>query len=166
MSASAEGGIVTDRDGLLAQGAGDLLLGDAFHMGVDQVELEEFSRILATGGDEFLATVYTECERDHCAGRIERLAARFAAKEAASKALGTGLRGIGPREIEIVSEANGRPRLSLHGRAHDRAQALGIQSASVSLTHTRTAVVAFVVALAPSANTVDSSVPLSKESRL
>lgn len=147
---------MTDRTGLLAKGVEDLMLEEQIHAGVDQVELEEFTRILATGGDEFLGTVYTDAEREHCGGRLERLAARFAAKEAATKALGTGLRGIGPREIEVESEANGRPRLRLHGRAHDRAQALGITSVSVSLTHTQTAAVAFVVALAPLANTNDS----------
>jgi holo-[acyl-carrier protein] synthase len=165
MPAGEEGDVVTDRDGLLVEGVDDLMLGEEIHAGVDQVELEEFSRILAAGGDEFLGTVYTDEERAYCAGRLERLAARFAAKEAATKALGTGLRGIGPREIEVVSDANGRPRLRLHGRAHDRAQALGLTSMSVSLTHTRTAAVAFVVALGDLVNTSDSLSPLRKESR-
>lgn len=116
--------------------------------GVDLVELAVFRRVLATGGEEFLATVYTETEREHCAGRVERLAARFAAKEAASKALGTGLRGVGPFEIEVVSEENGEPRLVLHGRARDRARLLGVISMSVSLTHAAAVAEAFVVALA------------------
>jgi holo-[acyl-carrier protein] synthase len=157
---------VSDRDGLLAEGLESLMVGEGIHAGVDQVELEEFGRILATGGAEFLGTVYTDSEREHCAGRLERLAVRFAAKEAATKALGTGLRGIGPSEIEVVTEANGHPRLRLHGRAHDRARALGITSMSVSLTHTQTAAVAFVVALAAPTNTTDSPMPLRKESRL
>jgi phosphopantetheine--protein transferase-like protein len=102
----------------------DLRLPDgdaAIHAGVDMVELDRFGRILAMGGEEFLATVYTAREREHCDGRLERLATRFAAKEAASKALGTGLRDIGLLEIEVVSEANGRPHLEFHGRARDRA---------------------------------------------
>jgi holo-[acyl-carrier protein] synthase len=94
------------------------------------------------------------------------LATRFAAKEAASKALGTGLRDIGLLEIEVVSEANGRPRLEFHGRARDRARELGITSMAVSLTDTQTAAVAFVVALAAPANTTEPSLPLRKESKL
>ncbi len=155
---------MTDRAGLLAAGVDDLVLGKDIHAGVDQVELEEFRRVLRAGGDEFLGTVYTDEERNYCAGGLERLAARFAAKEAATKALGTGLRGISPREIEVVSAANGRPRLQLHGRAHDRALALGFTSMSVSLTHTRTAALAFVVALGVSVNKTDSSLPSRKES--
>ncbi|HVB14004.1 MAG TPA: holo-ACP synthase [Candidatus Dormibacteraeota bacterium] len=157
---------MTDRDGRLANAADDLVLGDELNAGVDQVELEEFRRILTAGGDEFLGSVYTDEERNYCAGRLERLAVRFAAKEAATKALGTGLRGISPREIEVVSAPNGRPRLQLHGRAHSRARALGLTSMSVSLTHTRTAAVAFVVALCEPVNRTDSSLPLRKESRL
>lgn len=146
---------MTDLDSQVVLELDDLKHGYEIHAGVDRVELEEFSRILTTGGDEFLGTVYTDGERDHCGGRLDRLAARFAAKEAAAKALGTGLRGVGPRKIEVVSETNGRPRLRLHGRAHDRAQVLGITSLSVSLTHTRTAAVAFVVALATPARRTD-----------
>jgi holo-[acyl-carrier protein] synthase len=157
---------VTDRESLLVEGVEALMLGEEIHAGVDQVELEEFSRILAAGGDEFLGTVYTDGERAYCGGRLERLAARFAAKEATTKALGTGLRGIGPREIEVVSDANGRPRIRFHGRAHDRAKTLGLTSISVSLTHTRAAAVAFVVALGDLVNTTDLSSPLPKESRL
>jgi holo-[acyl-carrier protein] synthase len=128
--------------------------------GVDRVELAEFDRILAMAGDGFLAAVYTDGERHDCSGRLERLATRFAAKEAASKALGTGLRGVMLREIEVVSEAIGQPRLQLHGRARDRADALGIVSMSVSLTHTSMVGEAFVVALTAGA----AETPLRKES--
>jgi holo-[acyl-carrier protein] synthase len=143
-----------------------LMLGEDVHAGIDQVELDDFRRILSTGGEQFLATVYTDGERDHCGGRLERLAARFAAKEAATKALGTGLRGIGPREIEVVSEPNGRPRLRLVGRAHDRAQVLGITSLSLSLTHTESAALALVVARANPRTTTEPAMSLPKESRL
>lgn len=135
--------------------------GDAIHAGVDRVELEEFGRIVALGGEDFLASVYTLEERAHCEGRLEKLATRFAAKEAASKALGTGLRAIGLAEVEVVTAANGQPRLRLHGRAKDRAEAIGITSISVSLTHTSAAAEAFVVALAGVPPTTDS---LRKES--
>jgi holo-[acyl-carrier protein] synthase len=135
----------------------------AVYAGIDRVELIEFSRILATGGDEFLGTVYTEGERGQSGDRLERLATRFAAKEAASKALGTGLRGISPTEIEVVSADNGQPQLRLHGRARERAETLGIVSMSVSLTHTSMAAEALVVALAA---TVTSRSSLRKDSAL
>lgn len=114
--------------------------------GVDRIELASFGRILATGGVEFMTSTYTDAERDHCAGRVDRLATRFAAKEATSKALGTGFRGISPSEIEVGSEPSGKPELRLHGRALDRARAIGVTSIAVSLTHTLVAAEAFVVA--------------------
>lgn len=151
---------------ILDRGLGRMLLDcfdETIHAGVDRVELEEFGRILALGGDEFLASVYTSKERAHCGGRLEKLATRFAAKEAASKALGTGLRSIGLAEIEVVTAANGQPRLELRGRAKDRAAVLGITSVSVSLTHTSVVAEAFVVALAIAPTRTDS---LRKESTL
>lgn len=116
--------------------------------GVDRVELTEFAHILDAAGDCFLDFVYTPDERDFCAGRIERLASRFAAKEATTKALGTGIRGLGLREIEIISLPSGQPKIVLHHRAADRACVLGITAISVSLTHTTVMAEAFVVALA------------------
>jgi holo-[acyl-carrier protein] synthase len=115
--------------------------------GVDRVELEEFSRIIGAAGDAFLEAVYTPAERYYCAGRIERLAARFAAKEAATKALGSGIRGVSLREIEVVHTTSGQPRLCLHGRAEARARTIGVEAVSVSLTHTSMVAEAFVVAL-------------------
>lgn len=156
---------MTDWSVQVACSLDDLVFRDDIHAGVDQVELEEFGRILAIGGDEFLETVYTNGERDHCNGCLERLATRFAAKEAATKVLGTGLRGIGPQEIEVVSERSGRPQLRLYGRARDRAHSLGITSMSVSMTHTHAAAVAFVVALVDPVSTTESGVPLRKEGR-
>jgi holo-[acyl-carrier protein] synthase len=137
------------------------------HAGVDMVDLGEFRRILAVGGEGFLVTVYTEQERAHCDGRLGRLATRFAAKEAASKALGTGFRGIGPLDIEVVSDANGRPGLVFHGRARDRAEAVGVTSVSVSLSDTKSAAVAFVVvAFSAPKSKNEPSAPLQKEIRL
>ena len=134
---------------------------ETIRAGVDRVDLEEFSRIVALGGEGFFASVYTCQERAHCKGHLEKLATRFAAKEAASKALGTGLRAFSLAEVEIVTAANGQPRLQLRGRANERATSLGICSISVSLTHTSIAAEAFVVALALDPTTTD---PLRKES--
>jgi holo-[acyl-carrier protein] synthase len=115
--------------------------------GIDRVELAEFNRVIKTGGSPFLQTVFTERELAHCCGRLERLAARFAAKEATTKALGTGLRGLSLPDIEIISRPSGQPELHLARRAADRAAELGVRSISVSLTHTSHTAEAFVVAL-------------------
>ena len=91
--------------------------------------------------------VYTEGERERYAGRVSELAARFAAKEATSKVLGTGIRGIRWREMEILPNRRGKPVLVLHGQAAERAASLGLTDFSVSLTHSRTDAMAFVVAV-------------------
>lgn len=130
--------------------------GTEIRAGVDRVELAEFKRVMKTGGRPFLQTVFTERELAHCCGRLDRLAARFAAKEAATKALGTGLRGLSLAEIEVISHPSGQPELRLAGRAADRAAELSVRSISVSLTHTSRTAEAFVVALANS-NTPNST---------
>lgn len=124
--------------------------------GVDRVELAEFTRVMQTGGGPFVDSVFTKRELAHCAGRLERLAARFAAKEAATKALGTGIRGLSLAEIEVVSHPSGQPELRLAGRAADRAAELRVRSISVSLSHTSSMAEAFVVALVNS-NTLGST---------
>jgi holo-[acyl-carrier protein] synthase len=115
--------------------------------GVDRVELAEFQRTIDAAGDGFLERIFTPKEIAFCAGRPHRLATRFAAKEAVAKVLGTGFRGLGWREIEVLTSAHGEPHLVLHDRARDRADRLGMTSIGVSLTHTTVAAEAFVVAL-------------------
>lgn len=115
--------------------------------GVDRVELDEFRRTLDVAGKGFLERIYTPAEIAFCAGRVNRLATRFAAKEAVAKMLGTGFRGLGWREVEVLTSSHGEPHLILHDRARDRVGFLGITSISVSLTHTAAAAEAFVVAL-------------------
>jgi holo-[acyl-carrier protein] synthase len=120
--------------------------------GVDRVELSEFQRTVEVAGDRFLERTFTSQEIRYCAGRVDRLATRFAAKEAVVKVLGTGFRDLGCREVEVVTSPHGEPRILLHGRARDRAEHLGITSISVSLTHTKVAAEAFVVALCTSSD--------------
>ncbi len=115
--------------------------------GVDRIELSEFTHIVSAGGENFVKSVFTSAERDYCEARIDRLATRFAAKEAMTKALGTGIRGLSLREIEVVSAPNGQPEMRLHDRAYERALSLGIIAISVSLTHTSSMAEAFVVTL-------------------
>lgn len=121
--------------------------------GVDIIEIARIQRALDDFGDRFLRKVYTERERAWYGCRVPELAARFAAKEATSKALGTGIRGVYWREMEIISNRRGKPILVLHGNAAARAEHLGLIAFDVSLTHSRTEAMAFVVALRDSKRT-------------
>jgi holo-[acyl-carrier protein] synthase len=118
----------------------------AVAVGIDAIEIERIQRALDRFGERFLRRVYTERERERYRDRVSELAARFAAKEATSKALGTGIRGIRWREMEVMPNPRGKPVLILHGRAAERAKLLGLDSFDVSLTHTRSDALAFVVA--------------------
>lgn len=119
----------------------------AVAVGIDIIEIARIERTYRDFGERFLRRVYTERERDRYRGRVNELAARFAAKEATSKALGTGIIGIRWREMEILPNRRGKPVLILHGRAAERARQLGLTDFSVSLTHSRTDAMAFVVAV-------------------
>ncbi len=114
-------------------------------VGTDIIEIARIQRSLDDFGERFLNRVYTQRERDRYRSRVSELAARFAAKEATSKALGTGIRGIHWREMEVLSNRRGKPVLILHGAAAKRAYDLGLTDFSVSLTHSRTDAMAFVV---------------------
>ena len=115
-------------------------------VGVDIVEIERIGTLLVQHGDLFLNRVYTPAEVGYCGGRPSALAARFAAKEAVLKALGTGVQGVGWREVEVFSDQNGKPQVALHGRARARAETLGMTHFAISLSHSRAYAVAFVVA--------------------
>lgn len=115
-------------------------------VGVDLVEIDRVRRVLGQHGERFLRRVYTQAEVRHCRGRVPELAVRFAAKEAVSKALGTGLRGISWRDVEVLPDPRGKPLVFLHGRARERADRLGLTHFAVSLSHSREFAVAFVVA--------------------
>ena len=96
-------------------------------------------------GQRFLDRVYTSDEIAYCRGRPPNLAVRFAAKEAMMKALGTGIRGVGWKDIEVVRHKSGAPAIRLHGRGQNQAQLLGVEEISVSLSHSIEYAVAFVV---------------------
>ena len=121
---------------------------DTLTTGVDIIEISRIAGVLARYGDRFLRRVYTPGEIDYCRGRPANLAARFAAKEAAMKALGTGIRGVGWQDIEVVRAESGAPSLLLHGRAKARADRLGIRQMALSLSHSREYAMAFVMAQA------------------
>lgn len=118
--------------------------------GVDLIEIERVRQAIERHGERFLAKVFTAGELSLCGGRVESLAARFAAKEAAAKALQTGVwrQGIGWTDLEVVRDAaSGAPSLRLHNAAARLAAAHGLIDWSVSLSHDRTHAIAFVVAL-------------------
>lgn len=105
-------------------------------VGVDLVEVSRIVAALDRHPERFLTRHFTRAERDECAGDPRRLAARWAAKEAAAKALGTGIGPIGWHELEIRCGAAGAPELHLHGAAADRARRSGLTAWSISLSHT------------------------------
>ncbi len=115
-------------------------------VGVDIIRIERVRNALTRWGERFLLRVYTPRECAYCRGRVHELAARFAGKEAISKSLGTGLRGIAWREMEILPDARGKPIVYLCGKALKRAQDLGLDSFAISLSHSDDSAVAFVVA--------------------
>ena len=114
--------------------------------GVDIIEIARIGRVVERYGQRFLRRIYTPGEIEYCRERPPNLAARFAAKEATMKALGTGVRGVAWKDIEVVRHSSGAPSIALHGRALARAQRLGVQEISLSLSHSREYAVAFVVA--------------------
>lgn len=116
-----------------------------FAVGIDAIEIARIRRVLARHPQRFLRRVYTREEVAFCRGRVPELAARFAAKEAVMKALGTGARGLAWREIEILPDGRGKPLVYLHGLAQKRADAIGLRGIDVSLTHSRELAIASVV---------------------
>jgi holo-[acyl-carrier protein] synthase len=117
--------------------------------GIDIIEIERIQRSIDRFGPRFLNRVYLSGEQSYCLKKrnaAESFAARFAAKEAAAKALGTGMsHGVNWLEIEVVREPSGRPTLKFHGRAAQRAERMGVVRASLSLTHSTGLAVASVV---------------------
>ena len=113
--------------------------------GVDIIEISRIARTLERYGDRFLRRIYTPGELEYCRGRPAKLASRFAAKEATMKALGTGVRGVGWKDIEVIRAPSGAPSILLHGRALARAERLGVLEISVSMSDSRDNAVAFVV---------------------
>ena len=114
-------------------------------VGVDIIEIERVEAALGRFGERFLGRIYTAVEVAFCRGRVHELAARFAAKEAVMKALGTGARGVAWREIEVLPNHRGKPLVYLYGRAKARAERIGLSGLDVSLSHSREYAVAFVV---------------------
>lgn len=118
-------------------------------IGMDLIEVERVAAAVERQGEAFLSRVFTPAERTYCEQapkvRAQRLAARWAAKEALLKALGTGLREVKLQEIEVLHDDLGAPHLTLHGAAAQVAERQGVQRIHVSLTHTENYAAAQVV---------------------
>ncbi len=119
-------------------------------IGTDIIECLRIARMIERHGELFVTRVYTDLEIAYCSSRkaaTQHYAGRWAAKEAALKALGTGWRqGISWRDIEVRNDRNGAPTLSLHGGARDLYDELGVRRLHLSISHCRCHAVAHVVA--------------------
>jgi holo-[acyl-carrier protein] synthase len=117
--------------------------------GIDLVEIARIQQSTERYGKRFLDRVYTPAEQAYCLRKrnsAESLAARFAAKEAGAKALGTGIsRGVSWLEIEVIREPGGRPTIRFQGRAGELAGRMGVAQIALSITHTATLSMASVV---------------------
>lgn len=108
--------------------------------GIDAVEIDRIARSIERYGERFVRRIFTPAEISYCRRKknsAESFAARFAAKEAGAKALGTGIQqGVTWTELEVRRAPGQRPTLHFSGRALKRAQKLGVKHVSLSLTHT------------------------------
>jgi len=109
-------------------------------MGIDVAEVKRIREVFESQRERFVRRVYTQAEAAYCEqfkNKYERYAGRFAAKEAAMKALGTGWsRGVRWVDVEVVRQRGGRPMLELHGEARKIADRLGVKHIAISITHT------------------------------
>lgn len=119
-------------------------------VGTDLIEISRIAESISQFGERFLDRVFTPVEIAYCRQKkhaAESFAARFAAKEAGAKALGTGIsRGISWKELEVRREPGERPTLHLSGRAQDLAAGMGVRRLSLSLSHSRNVALAVVIA--------------------
>lgn len=117
--------------------------------GIDIAEVPRVAEAIARFGRRFIDRIFTEAEIRYCeskANRVERYAARFAAKEAGMKALGTGWNhGVRWRDVEVQRQPGGRPTLAFHGKAAEFATKMGVTNIALSLTHTADQAMAQVI---------------------
>ncbi len=117
-------------------------------VGVDAVHIPTWERHLQVGGEALLRRTYTPDEIEFCAGRVDRLATRLAGKEAVLKVLGTGIRGIGLRDVEVHSMSSGRPTIIVHGPAQRALKHAGLNRVEISLCHEQQYALAVAIGVA------------------
>jgi holo-[acyl-carrier protein] synthase len=133
-------------------------------LGIDIVKVERIANAIAKHGRRFAGRVLTDHEDAYVRDRPENFAGRWAAKEAVSKVLGLGVRGVGWREIEIIRLPTGAPTVRLHDRALQRANQLGMQRVAVSISHEREYAVAIAFGIRTEGG--EYVFPLDMEARL
>jgi holo-[acyl-carrier protein] synthase len=118
-------------------------------LGIDVTEVERIGAAIERFGRRFIERIYTDAEIRYCESKLnklERFAGRFAAKEAAMKAIGTGWKlGVAWRDFEVRREPSGRPTIAFSGKAAEFAQRLGVRRASLSISHTAEQAIAQVI---------------------
>jgi holo-[acyl-carrier protein] synthase len=115
------------------------------YLGIDIIEISRIHTAISRWGERFLQRVYTGPELESYRNSPESLAVRFAGKEAAMKALGSGAGSISWRDIEILSGPSGKPVIKLYGQALEKATALGLAGFEISLSHSRENAIALVI---------------------
>ena len=120
--------------------------------GIDIIEIDRIKKVANEYGSRFYNRIYSISEIEYCNSNPSKLATRFAAKEAVMKALGTGIRGVSWKEIEVVRHPGQAPQIRLHGRAQKRACSLGIDQMTLSLSHSDNFAIASVVAESQTSN--------------
>ncbi len=116
-------------------------------VGVDLIEVNRIENSMARYGQRFYDRFFTPQEQAQCGGRANRLAGRFAVKEAVAKALGTGIGDVRWVDIEVICDEHGRPELVLHAQAEVLARQLGLTEWAISISHTNSHAVGMAVAL-------------------
>ena len=114
------------------------------YIGIDIIEIARIEKAVARWGESFLHRIYTDPELRLYRKKLSSLAARFAGKEAVIKALGAKNKGIGWREIEILSDSSGRPLVRLYSKAQNQANDLGLDNLAISLSHSKEYAIALV----------------------
>jgi holo-[acyl-carrier protein] synthase len=117
-------------------------------VGVDIIEIQRIQKAASKSRGSFLKRIYTNAELENSNNNSSSLAALFAAKEAVMKALGTGTKGIGWKEIEVLSNNDGAPIVQLSGKAANKARDIGISQFAVSISHSKEYAIAMVVGYA------------------
>ena len=115
-------------------------------IGIDIIEIERIELAIKRWRKRFLNRIYTDAELNTSGDKVSALASRFAGKEAVMKALGTGIKGVGWRDIEILSNSDGKPLVRLYGNALNKAKELNLNEFCISLSDTKQYAIAAVIA--------------------
>ena len=114
------------------------------NVGIDIIEIERIQNVKIKYPKRFLKKIFTQNEINYCRDRSPKLAARFAAKEAMMKALGTGIRGVGWKDVEVIRNRGQAPQIKLSGRGKKVGESIGLKNTSLSISHSKDYAVACV----------------------